>query len=234
MRRAVVGSTFVAAVVVAASSRAHDPYFGPSAYPGATPVGGSRVLVDAVEDFEQRFVHADRPGVRGIEQPLARPSGRLPSTVRRDVFTRLDDHTLRLFHGLQVRRSGAADHVIGPGLPVDLVTGVLPGRLLALRLGAALGAVGAYAIVGGGTFTSYRHRAPQGDAEATVVTTGSSGFGFVGVGAEVRLPPSVGALVLAAEFDWGRVAERRGNGRLVAPDPAETVSTAVCALRVEY
>lgn len=229
MKPSVVGTALGAAfavAVVATASHARDPYFGPSAYPGATPVGGSRVLVDAVEEIERRFVRSDRPGVRGVGLP---PPG--PAVVRRDLVTRLDDRTLRLFHGLQLRRSGAADHVIGPGLPVDLVTGVLPGRLLAFRLGAALGPVGAYGIVGGGTFTSYRHHAPQSDADPMLVTTGSSGFGFVGLGAELRLHRAV---VVAAEVDWGRVAERRDHGRLVAPDPAETVSTAVCAVRIDY
>lgn len=206
--------------VTATSARADDMLLRPAT--GGLPTttwephtGFSEV----VEDVEERLMHIRRPG-----EPELRP------LTRRDVITRIDDRPLHFFRGVQVRHGASADRVLGPASPVDRVSGVLPGTLLAFRVGAEGGLLGGYTIGGAGTFTAYQHGTPHGDGEPIQVTTRSVPYGFVGVGAQLRLHRTA---LFAAEIDWGRIAVGRGD-RVLSPDPTDVVRTAVFALLFEY
>lgn len=206
-------------------ARADDPLLGPSTH--ATPRARWQprsVFTEVIEDVEDRLVNTRRPGMPEMIGPPR------TAVVRRDVLTRIDDRPLRFLRGVQVRRSGGADQVLGPALPVDLVSGVLAGTLLAFRVGLEGGLIGAYGIAGGGTFTTFHHGAGRRD-DPIVITTRSSPYGFVGLGAELRVHRT---LLVAAELDWGRLATGSAEERLMAPAPTETVRTAVFALRVDY
>lgn len=125
---------------------------------------------------------------------------------------------MELFHGLFVRQGTSM-----------LSVGLLPGKLLGWRLGAETHGITAYTVVGGGSFTAFRHEHGGREADPASITTRSMPYGFVGLGAELRLHRTVFA---AAELDWGRLAT--GDRRVLAPDPGELVSTAVFALRIAY
>jgi hypothetical protein len=156
-----------------------------------------------------------------IGPPTPRPPGA--------VVDALDgDEDLRAIRGVQVRRQWSCTRLVGDGLPVDAVTGTLPGALVAARLGLAARGLGAYALFGGGTFTVYEH-APAG---ARIDATASSRpLGFLGLGGEVRLMRSV---LLAGEVSYGRLLFVDASEVPVAPDPTRSVRTAVAALRFEY
>jgi hypothetical protein len=111
------------------------------------------------------------------------------------------------------------------------VTGVLPGTLVATRLGLEGRFLGLYGVFGAGTFTTYRHIMPRRAAEPIGVMTGSTPFGFFGFGAELHL---YGAIALAGEVNWGGLFARNPDNQIMAPAPTETISTAVAALRIAY
>lgn len=207
-------------VASARSARADDMLLRPATGGVPSPSWAPHAaLSEVVEDVEERLVHSVHPG----ESPR-------PQVTRRDVITRIDDRPLHFFRGVQVRHGASADHVLGPASPVDRVSGVLPGTLLAFRVGAEGGLLGAYTIAGAGTFTAYRHGTPRGDGEPIQVTTRSVPYGFVGVGAQLRLHRTA---LFAAEVDWGRIAVGRSD-RVLSPDPTDVVRTAVFALLFEY
>jgi hypothetical protein len=229
MRTAVVVLLSAATLVRARGARGEDPLFGPTvastprASASGAPSGFSEVVSDVVDDVEDRMIRTVRPGY----DPRALRGG----PARRDIITHFEDRPLHFFRGLQVRRSGMADYVLGPALPVDLVSGVMPGTLLAFRLGAEAGSLGGYAIAGGGTFTAFEHGLPGRDSAFVSVSTRSAPKPTKPYGAELRM---FRAILLAAELDWGRLAIGRDGATVTVPDPTETVRTAVFALRVEY
>lgn len=135
--------------------------------------------------------------------------GRVVDDERREVPT--EERPLSWFPGIQLRRGASADQVLGPSLPVDRVNGVLPGTILAMRLGLTGAVLGGYGICGGGTFTVYR------ETERGVLAA-SSAYGFVGVGAKLQLHRTT---LLAAELDWGQLS-------------IGLVQTAVVAMRIAY
>jgi hypothetical protein len=190
------------------------------------PARASTLLDDAVADVESRLLSSYRPGM-----PMPVNSPRTIDKVEYRARPPADEYGLRFFRDLQVRRSGSASYFIGDGLPVDAVTGSLPGTLLAVRFGAGLRSLGIYGVLGAGTFTTYRHLIPRRDFEPVQVATESSPFAFVGVGFELHLYREV---VVAAEANWGTVIASHGPDRVLTPAPAETVSSAVGALRVRY
>jgi len=181
---------------------------------------------DTLIDMQARLMSVNRPG---LPMPV-----NAPRTIDKAEFRArppADQYGLRFFRDLQVRRSGSASYVVGEGLPVDSVTGSLPGTLLAVRFGAALRRFGAYGVLGGGTFTTYRHLIPRRDFEPVQVSAQSSPFAFFGIGLELHLYRSA---VLAAEANWGNVIASHSSDVILAPAPTETVRSAVAALRFNY
>lgn len=190
------------------------------------PVRASTVFDDTLQDVQTRLLNTHRPGM-----PLPVNSPRTIDKVEYRARPPADEYGLRFFRDLQVRRSGSASYVVGSGLPVDAVTGSLPGTLLAVRFGAGLRGLGVYGVLGGGTFTTYRHLIPKRELEPVQVATESSPFAFFGFGLELRLYRSV---VFAAEASWGNVIASHGPERVLAPAPTDTVRSAVAALRFQY
>lgn len=191
------------------------------------PASASTFFEETLEGLEQRLIAVPRPGL-----PIPANAPRVVD--RREILPAEPGERERRFHlfrDLQVRRSGAASHLVGSGSPVDYVSGVLPGTLLAMRVGGEGGGLGVYGILGAGTFTTYRHAIPQRDADPLQVETASTPFAFLGFGAEVRL---YRALMLAGEMSWGSVIARSDGQRVVLPVPGDTVRTAALALRVVY
>lgn len=181
---------------------------------------------DYVQDLQARLTSTHRPG---MPMPV-----NAPRTIDKAEFRArppADEYGLRFFRDLQVRRSGSASYLVGAGLPVDAVSGSLPGTLLGVRFGAALRSFGAYGVLGGGSFTTYRHLIPRTDYEPMQVATQSSPFAFFGIGLELRLYRSA---VLAAEANWGNVIASRSSDVVLAPAPTDTVRSAVAALRFNY
>ena len=181
---------------------------------------------EAMQDLQGRLLSTNRPGL-----PMPINSPRTIDKVEVTARPPADEYGLRFFRDLQVRRSGSALYVVGNGLPVDAVSGSLPGTLLAMRFGAALRRLGVYGVLGGGTFTTYRHLIPRRDFEPVQVATESSPFAFFGVGLELHLYRSA---VLATEANWGNVIASQSTDRILAPGPRDTVASAVAALRFEY
>lgn len=179
-----------------------------------------------MQEIQRKLLSVDRPGL-----PLPNNQPRL--TDRSELLAPLpnEERRFRLFQDLQVRRGGSASQVVGSGLPVDMVSGVLPGTLLAMRVGGETDRFGAYFILGGGTFTTYRHAIPRRDVDPVLVDTRSTPFGFAGFGAELRI---YRAMMLAGEVNWGNILDHRDGERLMAPDPGDTVRSAALALRVDY
>lgn len=135
------------------------------------------------------------------------------------------------FSSMQLRTTGSSTLVSGESLPVDSQMGMLCGSLLAWRVGARYKGVGAYGIVGGGTWTVYRHRLPTSGADLVQVDSVRAGYGFVGLGGEWQLYRS---LVLAAEVDLGGLALQSEDDVVMAPSPTRTVRSAVAGLRFTY
>lgn len=190
------------------------------------PARASTVFDDTIQDVQSRLLNSYRPGM-----PIPINSPRTIDKVEYRARPPADEYGLRFFRDLQVRRSGSASYVVGNGLPVDAVTGSLPGTLLAVRFGAGLRGLGVYGVLGGGTFTTYRHLIPQRDFEPVQVATESSPFAFFGLGLELHL---YRAVVFAAEANWGNVITTHGPDRVLAPAPTDTVRSAVAALRFQY
>jgi hypothetical protein len=181
---------------------------------------------DTVADLQMRLLSVHRPGM-----PLPVNS---PRTIDKSEFRPrppADEYGLRFFRDLQIRRSGSASYLVGNGLPVDAVTGSLPGTLLAVRFGAELRKLGIYGVLGGGSFTTFRHLIPRRDFEPVQVATESAPFAFFGIGLEFRLYRSA---VLAAETNWGNVIATHSSERVLAPGPTDTVRSTVAALRFTY
>jgi hypothetical protein len=182
---------------------------------------------EAVVDLQKKLISVDRPG---LPMPLNAPRNvDKHEILPRDVGE--EERPFRLFRDLQVRRSGSAAHIVGTGMPVDVVSGVLPGTLLAMRVGAESHGFGLYSIAGGGTFTAFQHVIPRRDIDPMQVETRSVPFAFFGLGSEVRL---YRAVVIAGEMNWGNVIIGRSTDRVVAPAADETVRSAALALRVDY
>ncbi len=191
----------------------------------ATPARASFVD-EALQGLERRLVTVDRPGV-----PVAVNEPR--NVDKRELLPRGpgEERPFRLFRDLQVRRSGSAAHIVGAGVPVDIVSGVLPGTLLAMRVGGEARGLGLYAIAGGGTFTAFQHILPRRDVDPLQVETRSVPYGFLGLGAELGL---YRALFVAGEINWGSALVGRSPDRVVTPAADETVRSAALALRVVY
>lgn len=182
---------------------------------------------EAVVDLQKKLVTVDRPG-------LPMPANDPRNTAKQELLGRAPGEAqrpIRLFRDLQVRRSGSAAHIVGAGLPVDVVSGVLPGTLLAMRVGAESRGIGLYSIAGGGTFTAFQHVIPRRDVDPLQVETRSVPFVFLGLGSDLRL---YRALTVAGEINWGNVLVGRTSDRVVAPASDETVRSGALALRVDY
>jgi hypothetical protein len=182
---------------------------------------------ETMQDVQRQLLSVDRPGL-----PLPNNEPRLSD--RREILAREPgepERRLRLFRDLQVRRGSTAAQLMGSGLPVDVVSGVLPGTLMAMRVGGEARGVGGYFIFGGGSFTTYRHTIPRRDVDPLLVDTRSMAFGFLGFGTELRLYRE---LVLAGEVNWGNILDQRDADRIIAPGPGNTVRSAAIALRVDY
>lgn len=189
--------------------------------------GRASTFVEALSGLEKRLVTVDRPGL-----PIAANEPR--NVDKRELLPRAPDEEerpFRLFRDLQVRRSGSAAHIVGAGLPVDIVSGVLPGTLLATRLGVEARGLGLYGIAGGGTFTAFHHVIPRRDVDPLQVETRSVPFGFLGLGAELRFYRAVS---VAGEINWGRVLVGHADDRVVEPAADEAVQSAALALRIVY
>lgn len=128
-----------------------------------------------------------------------------------------------LFHGLYGRQT--ASPLVGSALPAYLL-----GYRLGLERGSLDGPTGytGYVVAGGGTFTVVGLRAGGSESAVAVMTTRSLPYGFVGIGAEVRLRRAVS---LGAEADLGRLATF-GDDR--ASPSGSVVGAAALALRVAY
>jgi hypothetical protein len=138
---------------------------------------------------------------------------------------------VEVISSMQLRTTASSTLVSGESLPVDSQMGMLCGSLLAWRLGAHYRGLGAYGIVGGGTWTVFRHRLPTTGSGLVQVDTMRAGYGFVGVGGEWQLYKSI---VLAAEVDLGGLALQSEDDVVMAPSPARTVRSAVAGLRFTY
>jgi hypothetical protein len=162
---------------------------------------------------------------------LDRFLGREPEKKVVVVDGEITPEKVEVFSAMQLRTTGSSTLVSGESLPVDSQMGMLCGSLLAWRLGAQYRGLGAYGIVGGGTWTVYRHRVPTTGAGLLQVDSVRAGYGFVGVGGEWQLYRS---LVLAAEVDLGGLALQSEDDVVMAPSPTRTVRSAVAGLRFTY
>lgn len=182
---------------------------------------------ESMQEIQRKLTSVDRPG-------LALPNNEPRQGTRSEILPAAageEERRLRLFQDLQVRRGGAAAQVVGSGLPIDMVSGVLPGTLLAMRVGGQTKSVGGYLIFGGGTFTTYRHAIPRRDVDPVIVNTHATPFGFIGIGTELHLYRGV---LLGGEVNMGNILDRNGGERLIAPDPSDRVRSAAVTLRVDY
>jgi hypothetical protein len=159
--------------------------------------------------------------------------GRTPQKAKRLVVDTRDlgPEKVEVFSSMQLRSTGSSTQVSGDTLPVDGQMGVLCGSLLAVRVGAQYAGLGAYGIVGGGTWTVYRHRLPTNDRGIIEVDSIRAGYGFVGLGGEWQLYKT---LVVAAEVDLGGLALATEDDVVMAPSPTRTVRSAVAGLRFAY
>jgi hypothetical protein len=181
---------------------------------------------ETMQEVQRKLNSVDRPGM-----PLPNNEPRL--TDRKELLAPPpgEERRFRLFQDLQVRRGGTASQVLGSGLPIDMVSGVLPGTLVGVRIGGETDHGAAYFIAGGGTFTTYRHAIPSRDVDPIIVDTRNTPFAFLGVGAELHL---YRALYIAGEVNWGNILDRRDGQRIMAPDPRDTVRSTAVTLRINY
>jgi hypothetical protein len=180
------------------------------------PMGGTVDLRSQWRDLHDRIIGDDSLSL-----------SREPPPARADVET----DRIRLFTTMQLRSAGSSSRIVGDGLPVDAQMGALCGSILAWRVGAQLGRVGAYGVFGGGTWTVYRHILPTADGRPINVDTARAGYGFIGIGTEVQLHKG---LVAAAEVDMGRVVVSTADDVVLAPSPDQTVKSAFAGLRFNY
>lgn len=225
MKRAALLAFSIATSVAASNARAHgDPPAPPALAPlPPLPLGPARS-----HDVQEEILLLQDRLLGRTAPPNPLHAGGASSETRADVIS--SEH-MQLFEALQLRRSGMCATMLGDTLPVDTMGGMLTGPLLAWRVGAQFDRFGGYTVVGGGTYTLYRHTIVARDASPLLVDTAQSPFGFIGVGGDYRLRKGV---LLAAEVSLGKLAFHAEGDQMVAPNPTDVVQSAVAALRFEY